>query len=1261
MTQSHDFQDQSHINQVCEALWERPSSRASVMVGSGFSRNAVKLQSSTDDTPTWRELAAKMARRLYPEDSNAHKASVHDALRLAQEYETGFGRGDLHRFLQQSVRDSDFSADEYHLRLLELPWRDVFTTNWDTLLERAAERIAERSYSVVRDKDEIPLRNQPRVVKLHGSFPAQFPLVFTEEDYRTYPRKFAPFVNTVQQAMMETVFCLVGFSGDDPNFLQWSGWVRDNLGESAPKIYLAGWLNLSVHRRRMLEDRGVVPIDLARHPKADQWPERQRHRYATEWILETLERGEPYDLAGWPSPPKQSKQEIPYHLQPVAVNVSSTPQGRPEPIWTLDNTPIEQVVERVRQCINVWAHNRRLYPGWLVCPADQGIGRETDDWEQPILFALKHLTRIEQLKAVRELTWRREIQLELITEDFEVAASDVLRSIDCDKRTVEGVGEAQEDWPSIRENWVEVALTLLTAARLNCRRALFEQRLQALSPFQNDSPEVKHRIQHEGCLWAVYSLDFESLNGLLDEWQLENSDPAWMLRKAALLTEAGRIDESRQLIQSALLSIRSSQARNPSIANASRETWALASTANWESRGEVFKRWDELAPLKCNVWTEIENIERAIRESGEQRKSPSFELGVIHSEGTRISDVNRRQRNASYRAVRLLEIAGLPPLNNPPTGDYSWPVSMVTGLKLPAAAELVATAPELAIRLVLRFCDYDGDDTLKRVLSRARIAVLPSDSAESIASDCIDLIKYALPRLKQPDGHMLGAWVERMRVALEVLSRLVLRLSPDTAEQAMNVGLDCYGIPEVACHTLLARPASNLLERSWNALPNELRSNRALDLLGAPISGLDGFLVNAEFIDPGRLLSDSDMLNSRTAENGDKLREVVRFIIRGLNETNEETRARATMRLFLIAEAGLLTASESSKVENAIWGSGDPILGRSGAVSHLDWIYFVLPQLKPKQAEQSFRNMWLATSSELQESLPYAGMVVSQVGLAIDASQAHGYSLELSSKEQEHLIGCVSRIADALSEGAWHSQGVGPIDVINGTQVVVARVEMNEEVAEELFRKVESMTGLREISERERFLASFLNVGELRTAFKYAVLPGLVQALPSRINDVVSLIRVGLASDDESETDRAMRALERWLLDSADGSTARISPPNDLVNEIGVIVATRRKAALTSALQSARWVFNNGTQEHRAAIRELTLYGLSFLAEELRYERRYDDETPTLRFLCVQLSVAMAKCGYGNEGTVTSWLEIGRNDPLPEVRKAVEELDVFDQ
>jgi hypothetical protein len=73
-------------------------------------------------------------------------------------------------------------------------------------------------------------------VKLHGTIGDAGPLIFAEEDYRTYPAKYAAFVNFARQVFIENELCLVGFSGDDPNFLQWAGWVRDHLGGSARRF-----------------------------------------------------------------------------------------------------------------------------------------------------------------------------------------------------------------------------------------------------------------------------------------------------------------------------------------------------------------------------------------------------------------------------------------------------------------------------------------------------------------------------------------------------------------------------------------------------------------------------------------------------------------------------------------------------------------------------------------------------------------------------------------------------------------------------------------------------------------------------------------------------------------------------------------------------------------------------------------------------------------------------------------------------------------
>ena len=214
----------------------------------------------------------RLVDELYPEQSTkrstrenalAQVRSTSGALRLAEEYQAALGRDALDRLIIAAVPDTAYEPSPLHSLLLRLPWSDVFTTNYDTLLERAAKELVDRKYDVVRTAAEIPDSARPRIIKLHGSFPSNRPFIITEEDFRTYPNQFAPLVNLTQQAMMEGACCLLGFSGDDPNFLHWSGWVRDNLGMSSPVIYLCGLLDLNSPRRKLLNDRNVVPIDLS--------------------------------------------------------------------------------------------------------------------------------------------------------------------------------------------------------------------------------------------------------------------------------------------------------------------------------------------------------------------------------------------------------------------------------------------------------------------------------------------------------------------------------------------------------------------------------------------------------------------------------------------------------------------------------------------------------------------------------------------------------------------------------------------------------------------------------------------------------------------------------------------------------------------------------------------------------------------------------------------------------------------------------------
>ena len=256
----------THITQIAQALVAK---HAAVMVGAGFSRNADKKYSTNREFLDWKKLSDLFYDKLYEDGAGPGKMYA-SSLGLAEQVERLMGRPVLEEILHQAVPDEDYIPSELFRKLMELPWRDVFTTNYDTLLERTADRITKRRYNVVVCKEDLAGSNDAsRIVKLHGSFPSSRPFIITEEDYRTYPEKFAPMVNTVQQAFLENVFCMIGFSGEDPNFIKWTGWIRDHLSKSsAQKLYMITVSHLPEAQRTLFIERNIIAVDLE-----EIWPD----------------------------------------------------------------------------------------------------------------------------------------------------------------------------------------------------------------------------------------------------------------------------------------------------------------------------------------------------------------------------------------------------------------------------------------------------------------------------------------------------------------------------------------------------------------------------------------------------------------------------------------------------------------------------------------------------------------------------------------------------------------------------------------------------------------------------------------------------------------------------------------------------------------------------------------------------------------------------------------------------------------------------
>lgn len=1237
------FPDQLRMDHVTEALWQTGGG-ASVMVGSGFSRNSRPRNLNRSPMSMLEDIAAAMRCQLYLEDTDRGVPPE----QLAQEYEVEYGETKLHHLLRNMIADSDYVPGSFHKRLLKMPWSDVFTTNWDTLLERARTKIPERPYTVVRAPSDLPSSSRPRIVKLHGSLPDP-PLILTEESYRTYPNTHAPFVNTVQQAMMETVVLLLGFSGEDPNFLHWSGWVRDNLGGAAPKIYLAGYLRLSRTRRRMLEARNVVPIDLAEHPRIrDSRPDPRCHRRATDWILTSLEFGKPYDQTLWPKPPPKPRGIDP-RIEPVARQRSTAPVSEPK-MTPHGATSSETDKDRVAKAVDAWRHNRECYPGWIVFPRDMRPTQRltVQNWVPIILEVLPELGLLERLDVLYEVVWRIEKSLAWMPAALETAADGVLAALDCDAQTVAG-DSTVADWRTIRIQWREVALSLLTAARYRLDADAFEARLNRLKDYMSDNSDVAQRIEHERCLWLLWDLDFESLEESLGAWDAGGADPMWKVRKAALLRNVGRDEEADELVQEAMAEIRAARESRQDFAASSREGWALWSAMSLDALDGIRERWRQLAPAKCDaedVWDIRSALERGDREG---QTAPHFDLGVRRTEQVWFRS-NTERDAVTYGSVRLTEVAGLP------NAIDSMDVARLL-LKL-AAEHLTLVNPEVAMRLVLRAASTDSDRTLQRVLSRESVAGFQEERATRLCDAARRLALHAISRVETDPQVINVTWLNCARVALEGWSRLVLRTDDKAATGALRDALALHGR---SLHFWLHDALGSLLRRSWEAMSQSHRMTFVLDLLETPVSTNDDSLAMSRYPEPGDLVIDLEQPPSRTSENESRWVRIIDELVQAL-AGGGVARRLASARLSRIASWGLLTSSESARIAAGWWSSeedGDGLLPVGTAL--YDYAFVVLPEPEPGLGRSAFARKWLTgDASQVKLTVLYragtsVGSTVSHhnphkaddilftTGRAVAFLRHHNRSLAFSSSELAFVTGVVERwietnlhvpedIPDLFIDPPRRSlEGA-----IEGLSWLLSDIRLPVPLALALNQKVKELHDARL---PEPGVPAF------------AILPGILRSNPELLDDVELTMARGLASNAESMARSAFRALHRWLLWESDEKQP--SPPSHLVREVGLSIAARRPTALGEALSVAQWIFEKGRMEHGDAVRDLVLAGMGYLLEELRYDQEVSEsalDIPPMRWRCIRVARAIAAGDPETPEVVRRWLEIGRDDPLPEVR-----------
>ncbi|WP_437328861.1 SIR2 family NAD-dependent protein deacylase [Sorangium sp. So ce381] len=980
--------DRVHIEALRDALW-RPVSRASVLVGAGVSRNAVKISPGVRAFPLWPETAAELKRALDP------KAWGNDPLRLGQTYQNTYGRARLDDLLLDLIPDRKYEPGALHMRLLRLPWSDVFTTNYDTLLERTRNKVPERNYDVIETPQDLTRAERPRIVKLHGSFPATRPFVFTAEDYRRYPVDFAPFINLVRQSAMENVLCLIGFSGDDPNFVQWAGWVRDQLGSTAPKMYLCGVLDLTTPDRNYYQHMQVNPIDLGPLFPEHDFAASERHSIALAWLIESLHSGEPVDLGKWPRPKSHSRTVLPLPTwQPPLPSPAAPPITAPP-----KQIEGEMDMKTLEALLKSWHSRRICYPGWPVCPGNalSSLLQDTLHWmwhfERPAgVRLLEAMDPVARAIALREIAWCATTCLVPLPNTLPLLIEKVLQAINPRPRLIDNrdaditpASVSASVLGHLTEVWVDLAFSMVRHAWQFQDFALHERWHTLMRYIAESRPDWHARWWHAKCWYHIVRLEAAEALKAARAWPQDVSIPFWHAKHGMVLGELGQLTEAREMVTQALERVR--QGRDLAqidYRSLSEEGWILIleqvlDNYAWEALkfGHELRerRFRELTRDQCNPWDDLQDRSNAIRDNefGNQLvRSRGFDPG---SQRESFSWSSRSSQIDAWVLICTLS-------------DGLRPIRKSKGL-IAAVRCLWSASPRLCLSLAIVSNASDElreNESLGSMVGRASMLHLKQDQFCVIFDWLTFVLRDALSewedsrRMNRPDLKSDG---RRIKGAAELLSRLTVRL--DSAQLANLFELACEMYLSSACQRSISlhQPLANLFRRVIFASQPEQLVKWLPRLLALPVVGEPGFEVEHAPVwpDPFSGMYWLDTSHASAAEMNACGSAIARLLdLVRIGET--EARCRSSWRLAALALAGVLAPTQIEELTAAIWSRTD-VDGYPVGIGFAPWVLIKLFDPPPGRARQAIVDHLRNTEHEPDEWIALLDSAVAPLAASI--------------------------------------------------------------------------------------------------------------------------------------------------------------------------------------------------------------------------------------------------------------------------------------
>lgn len=1262
------------------------------MVGAGFSLNAEPLPGVHARFPTWRELVKAMFDELDPPhggetDDEISKRGARfnslNPLRIASEYEAAFDRRKLDLLIRTKIPDSDYQPGRLHGRLLELPWADVFTTNYDTLLERT--EVPGRTYYPVIDVNELTTSFPPRIVKLHGSFRPTTPFIVTEEDYRTYPRKFAPFVNTVRQSLLENSFVLLGFSGDDPNFLEWTGWIRDELGDKHAPIYLVGPLNAGSAQRLLLARRGVTAIDTS--PILKDIPANLIHLTSIEWFLDSLFAARKPRPEIWPnlkSVPQSSDQTgLPIPVAGVSVppRVSSSSPGQ------LDDLTVRGIITR-------WRFERTHYPGWLIPPEQKRseLWNATKVWVSPLHHFAEAWPAADRILVFREINWRFEAAMVPLfpesIESFHKAVNELFESL-ATARTItlsqRFLQQGSSTNAEITDAWFRVAFGLLREARETYNSARWIDLKNKVDRVVKNHTQYSDRSQYEAALRAMWNIERQSAKEILSRWQPSLNSPNAAMWKAGLLAELDQLGEARTILRPTLEEIRRAiRGHGQDIALLSLEGWCMYLLRAVESSSlqvvlhdkiddEFRDRWEELKAWDCSPWPYIEFLEEALKApppkwQKSEEETRGFDPGQI-SVSMLLGWDHVQPYLPAFACIRLYEQVGLP---------MRLPMLTIMGAALKNACHWLIPFDDFWAPVLLIRAGKTEELRKGGLLTRTQVASMAPSLAKRLYAWCLQIFRRELADLRGP---MLSGSASRslLEVLSEVLSRLAFRVDPVELRQTFPVVVQFHRQPEVATDTALYDSSEDWFKRLFFAAENDLLLEWLPELIRAPLLDEDTQSVMPQHRwspDPMRhfptnRIRKSDMSNPDLAA---KIAEFTEWLLKRTSSESGEARFRAVVRLMQLYDAGLMTENQQRRFGELLWEErtpeNTPNLPRIPAIAFLQF-----PAPSDVDVPSIIKRYILSLPSKGAVSLNPNGSFSIAVGrqeqpLIFEATLASKPVLQLRG-EDAGVLDWTAEEAKVLYKKAIEWWATDKVALQHTRQNDLLNLDSIKKTAARFGDFMARITLPRmQWADEGEWQVLLQNLEEMRRLSVYptTALPYILLHRLAESNTIAQTIGMDINSDVDEAIAAAAHAIHHWVNLSAAGKVPH--PPSNLVATLIESVMFRRKEGIRSCIQALAFIILDQTDAitpsqanllaaslvswNHATILPIPDDGVSEFPEA---------ERPDLRAAVASLAGALKRWFAASlpeapePSGLTLWKELCKSDQLPEVRRA---FDIWD-